>query len=198
MVEDFYNKLLARWCDKLPEEQKIIHVFEKVRDIPYGSVGARDPFHIIESNLGSCSGKHILLNDLFRVLGYNSKVKTCLEHFQKSLPPNNNYPSRLQKIINNYQIIDFHHFVSVERGGRWISVDATWDLPLEKYGFNINRGWDGNSDTILAVEPISFFPDTEDIIGLKERLVAEMDPFARELRAEFLALLTDWLRIIRR
>lgn len=198
MTECFYQELLSDWCANLPNHMKAIRVFEKVRDIPYGSVGEREPAKVLETNLGSCSGKHILLNGLFRALGFQSKVKTCLQYFQEALPPENNYPERLKEIICNCQVVDFHHFVTVEINGVWIQVDATWDAALSDYGFNVNLDWDGKSDTVLAVEPISFYPDTEDIIALKERLIAEMDPKERQIRSEFFALLTDWLQTIRK
>jgi len=39
-------------------------------------------------------------------------------------------------------------------GGRWVLLDATWDSPLKNAGFPVNTGWDGESDTELAITPI--------------------------------------------
>ena len=41
----------------------VVDIYHAVRNIPYGSTGERDPVKVIASNLGSCSGKHILLRD---------------------------------------------------------------------------------------------------------------------------------------
>ena len=50
MDEKFAKKILADWgIDKLPLEQQRIRLFEKVRDIPFGRMGSRDPKDVYES-----------------------------------------------------------------------------------------------------------------------------------------------------
>jgi len=38
--------------------------------------------------------------------------------------------------------------------GKWILIDATWDVSLKRAGFPVNEKWDGISDTKNAVKPI--------------------------------------------
>lgn len=197
MNRHFYKKLLEEWCPSSTPSRALICVFEKTRDIPYGSTGERNPENIVQENLGSCSGKHILLNNLFRAIGYQSKVVTCLHYFNQALPPHNEYPEPLSDLLHNHRVIDFHHFIKLKVGDRWLNVDVTWDAPLKDHGFPVNMGWKGDSDTTIAVQPIKFFPDTEDVIGLKKRLIAQLSREDWEIRNRFMNLLTDWLRQIR-
>jgi hypothetical protein len=197
MTKYFYEKLLEEWCSQFSNEKACICVFEKVRDIPYGSTGARDPEIIVQNNLGSCSGKHVLLNNFFQLLGCGSKVVTCSHYFNDALPPENDYPKPLQEILQKHQVIDFHHFIKLKKGDNWLNVDATWDTPLKKYGFPVNLEWDGNSNTTIAVHPINFYPITNDIIALKTKLISELSPENRKIRSKFMQFLTDWLSEIR-
>lgn len=54
--------------------EKTIKLFELVREIPYGSIGSRDPKDVFEKKRGTCSGKHALLKELFEDLGIEVKV----------------------------------------------------------------------------------------------------------------------------
>jgi hypothetical protein len=196
-MNDFYSNLIDKWQIKNSKILPQISIFNKVRDIPYGSTGEREPEEIVRNNLGSCSGKHILLSNLLRKLGMKTKIATCLHHFEKALPFNETYPKRLKDIINNYNVIDFHHFVRLYVDGSWVALDASWDAPLQYFGFPVNLNWDGRSDTIIAVKPIKFYDDTDDIIMFKQKLLGTLKPQESDVRSEFLKLLTDWLRSIR-
>ena len=197
MNDLFYDNLLKKWCPPLSSMPRFICAFQKIRDIPYGSTGEREPEIIVNNNLGSCSGKHILLNHLFIKLGLQSKIMTCLHHFDQALPTGNKYPRRLQEIIRDHRVIDFHHFIKLKVDQEWFNVDATWDSPLNAYGFPVNLDWQGKGQTTIAVQPIKFYPETDNIIALKEKLISELPPKERSIRAEFLELLTKWFRDIR-
>ncbi len=197
MNDLFYDNLLKKWCPPLSATPRFISVFQKIRDIPYGSTGAREPEVIVRNNLGSCSGKHILLDHLFIKLGLQSKIMTCLHHFDLALPTGIDYPQRLQEIIRDHRVLDFHHFIKLKVDGEWFNVDVTWDSPLNAYEFPVNLHWKGRGHTTIAVQPIKFYPETENIIALKEQLIRELPSKERRIRAEFLELLTEWLRDIR-
>lgn len=197
MHDNFYDQLLKKWCPHSSPEEALVYVFEAVRDIPYGSTGEREPEKIVHENLGSCSGKHLLLSNLLKSIGYDNKIVTCFHYFDEVIPRGNDYPKRLKEILSTHRVIDFHHFVKLKRGKQWLNLDATWDALLHHFGFPVNFGWKGNTDTMIAVKPIKFYPETDDLIGLKVRLIAEMPKEDREIRAEFLKLLTEWLREIR-
>jgi hypothetical protein len=197
MHDNFYDQLLKKWCPHSSPEEALVCVFENVRDIPYGSTGEREPEKIVHENLGSCSGKHLLLSNLLKSIGYDNKIVTCFHYFDEVIPRGNDYPKRFKEILSTHRVIDFHHFVKLKRGKQWLNLDATWDALLHHFGFPVNFGWKGNTDTMVAVKPIRFYPETDDLIGLKVRLIAEMHKEDREIRAEFLRLLTEWLREIR-
>jgi hypothetical protein len=197
MHNSFYKQLLKEWCPNSSNEEALVCVFEAVRDIPYGSTGERDPEKIVTENLGSCSGKHLLLSKLLDLLGFENKIVTCFHHFNEALPDRTDYPDRFKQIIRNHNVIDFHHFVNLKRGGRWLNIDATWDCHLHDFGFPVNFGWQGYTDTTVAVKPIRFYPETDDLVGLKIKLIDELPQHDKEIRAEFLSLLTEWLKEIR-
>ena len=55
------GRILSEWTQGLNREQTVLRVFEKVRDIPYGTIGSRDPLKVYLMGSGTCSGKHFLL-----------------------------------------------------------------------------------------------------------------------------------------
>jgi len=197
MHRSFFEQILNKWCPNRSKEKALVCVFEAVRDIPYGSTGERDPEKIVKENLGSRSGKHLLLSGLLDLLGFENKIETCLHHFNKAIPVRSDYPDRFKQIITEHNVVDFHHFVHLKRSGRWLSIDATWDCQLHNFGFPVNFGWKGNANTTVAVNPIRFYPETDDLIELKIKLINELPRDDKEIRAEFLSLLTEWLREIR-
>lgn len=197
MHDNFYEQLIMRWCPQSSGNDALICMFENVRDIPYGSTGEREPERIVHENLGSCSGKHLLLSNLLTSLGFENRIVTCLHYFNEALPKGNDYPQRLKEILATCRVIDFHHFVRLKKKNRWLNLDATWDGHLSKFGFPVNFGWKGDTDTGVAVKPVKFYPETADLISLKIRLIAELHKQDQEIRAEFMKLLTDWLREVR-
>lgn len=194
--QQWYQKLLAEWCPGCSSQEALVRVFEKVRDIPYGSTGERDPQRILEAGLGSCSGKHLLLKGLFDQLGYQSRILTCYHYFNEALPARE-YPEPLQTLITQYTIIDFHHVVQLQQNTKWLIVDVTWDPPLLAYGFPVNMNWKGDTDTQVAVKPRKWYAPVEDLITFKEQLLMGLTAEEREIRKRFLELLTAWFTTLR-
>lgn len=69
MKPELRKKIIQEWANDLPLKKNIIKLFEKVRDIPYGDIGSRDPQDVYKKNKGTCSGKHELLKELYKELG---------------------------------------------------------------------------------------------------------------------------------
>jgi len=197
MSSSYYKKILGAWCGHLPVEKRLVCAFDRVRDIPYGSTGERRPEEIIRQNLGSCSGKHLLLSGLFETMGYETQIVTCMHYFNDAIPPGNAYPAALKHILKNERVIDFHHYVLLNQSGDWLKVDATWDMGIEGFGFPVNVAWDGKSDTKIAVAPIKYYEEATDLIALKEKLLAELPAHDREVRSRFMTYLTRWLESVR-
>lgn len=168
-------------------------IYHAVRRIPYGSTGERDPVKIIANNMGSCSGKHILLRDLLRETGRDAEIITMFTHFNRGIPAHPAMPRELRALIEGDDVCDFHHYVRVGSGRRWIKLDATWHDALIPYGFAVNHDWHGRGDTTLAAKPIREYPPVEDLAAWKVQLLTELGPAERELRTRFFRKLTEWM-----
>lgn len=171
----------------------VADVYHAVRKIPYGSTGERDPVKVIANNLGSCSGKHILLRDLLREVGWEAEIITMFTYFNRGIPSHPAMPTDIRAMIEDDDVCDFHQYVRVRIGKDWRKLDATWHDALIPYGFPVNRDWKGEGDTVLAATPIREYPAVEDLIARKEQLLTELTAEQRELRAKFFKRLTEWM-----
>ena len=173
--------------------RNVTDVYHAVRKIPYGSTGERDPLKVIANNLGSCSGKHVLLRDLLREAGWEAEIITMFTYFNRGIPSHPAMPAELRAMIEGEEVCDFHHYVRVRMDEGWRKLDATWHDALIPYGFPVNRDWKGESDTVLAAAPMREYPAVEDLVALKERLLTQLTPEQREFRAKFFTQLTNWM-----
>ena len=171
----------------------VADIYHAVRKIPYGSTGERDPEKVIANNLGSCSGKHILLRDLLREVDWEAEIITMFTHFNRGVPSHPAMPADLRAMIEGEDVCDFHHYVRVRIREGWHKLDATWHDALISYGFPVNRDWEGHSDTVLAATPIREYPAVEDLVAWKEQLLTRLTPEQREFRAKFFTRLTEWM-----
>lgn len=183
----FLKKLLRAGSTNLTD------VYHAVRKIPYGSTGERNPVKVIANNLGSCSGKHILLRDLLREVGWEAEIITMFTHFNRGIPSHPAMPAELRAMIAGEDVCDFHHYVRVRMREGWHKLDATWHDALISYGFPVNRDWKGHSDTVLAATPIREYPAVEDLVAWKEQLLTQLTPEQRDFRAKFFTALTEWM-----
>src|SRR3990172_5330811 len=150
MKKEFINEIVEKWTGNLSKKQALIKIFEKVRDIPYGTIGSRDPKQVYFKNKGTCSGKHMLFYELVTGLEIRAKHFICSHKFEQSRIK---FPPQLQEILKENDVLDYHNFVKVFADNKWLTIDLTWDLPLKKYGFPVHENWDGKSDIPLSVTP---------------------------------------------
>lgn len=187
------KKIIKEWTDNLPLDKKIIVLFEKVRDIPYGSIGSRNPKDVYENNKGTCSGKHELLKGLYEELGI--KVKDfVVEHSFNDLKVK--FPDEIKEILKRNEILDVHNILKIFNNGKWAIVDATWDKPLKKLGFIVNDSWDVKSDMEICVVSRQI-KEVENPIKFKEQKLEELPASIKENRKLFLKRLTEWLDNLR-
>lgn len=205
MDEKLKSKVLAEWgIDDLPLDQQVIGIFEEVRDIPFGRMGSRDPKDVYEKNKGTCSGKNFLLRELYGRIGLRTKDMICLQRW-KDLTwfPDDTYgvvefPDELAQMLQTTEIVDFHNYVKLLAGDRWITVDATIDLPLTKLGFHTTEDWDGKSDMPLCFAGTDKIWDCGDKgLEAKRQLIAMLPEDIREARNRFLSKLTEWIDSLR-
>jgi hypothetical protein len=175
------------------KESELADLYHAVRNIPYGAVGDRDPVKVITNNMGSCSGKHILLRDLLRKTGHDAEIITIFAHFNRGVPSHPSMPADLRAMIEGDPVHDFHHYVRVLGDHHWLKLDATWHDALTPFSFSVNRDWRGTGDTVLAATAISEYPAVEDLAAWKAELLAQLSPAERERRTRFFAQLTEWM-----
>jgi hypothetical protein len=178
------------------KESELADLYHAVRNIPYGSVGDRDPVKVITNNVGSCSGKHIVLRDLLRQTGHDAEVITIFAHFNRGVPSHPTMPADLRAMIDGDPVCDFHHYVRVLGRHNGLKLDATWHDALIPFGFPVNRKWRGQGDTVLAATPLREYPAAEDLAAWKAELLAQLSPPDRERRARFFERLTQWMATI--
>ena len=193
-MQSEYQTIINQWANDQPLEQKIVMLFEKVRDIPYGDIGSRDPIDVYKQNKGTCSGKHELLKGLYKELGL--PVKDCLiMHRFKQLSVK--FPDEINEILERTDIIDPHNYFKVKINGKWLTIDVTWDKSLQKLGFPVNENWDGKSDMAVAVALGGEVYEPEDPITKKKEIINSFPKLVQEDRKLFLKKTTEWLDHLR-
>jgi transglutaminase-like putative cysteine protease len=194
MPGDIIVSTFLKWTAGLPLQKQVISIFSHIRDIPYALLpGNRKygPEHILITGRGSCGPKHYLLGSMFTMLGIPVRYQTWPFTWNDpslSFPPELRASAALLDVTN-------HLACQAQINGTWVLIDATWDLPLERVGFPVNRNWDGRSDTLLAVHPVN----APDIPALREK----KEPGTRNNiqgstgRDDFVNLFNDWLDEVR-
>ena len=185
---------------KLDPKEARIAVYKFIRDIPYAIIPElrdpdKGPAGILHLNKGSCQPKHYLLGMLFVKLDIPIQYMSYpfLWGSQKIA-----FPDDLKKIVKELPPA-YHLACKAYIDQKWVLVDATHDLPLKKANFPVTEQWDGQSDTVNAVEPL------EEIIhgSLMERVTyeAKQRGFYSEKEkasyAQFLEKLNPWLESVR-
>ncbi|GEM_PF-531749 len=193
--------ILEKWeISILPVEKQIVRIFEKVRDIPFGNCGSRDPFDVFERNKGTCSGKNFLLRELFKATEVETRDMICLQRwkdltwFPDDIYGTVNFPEDLKGFLEKEEIIDFHNYVTIKKGSKWIRVDATIDFPLRKLGFYTTKDWDGKTDMPLCfVGTDKIWDCGNDGSEKKTELTAQLPERIQNTRKEFLKRITAWI-----
>ena len=186
---------MCEWTKNLTKGEAVVKVFQRVRDIPYGVIGSRDPVKVLEANKGTCSGKHFLLAALYRVMGLNVKDMVAF-HKYESLPRNVEYPEELKVILQKGDgIPDYHNFIKLYVNGNWLTLDATFEEDLKEY-FVVND-WNGKHDTTLSVKPVAIW-EASNPVDFKMTKLNELPLETRNYRKEFLKRFSDWLDLFRK
>ena len=198
-----YEALLAKfrsWTDGLDPIEMRIALFERVRDIPFQPTvnlyGDRDaPEKTIAHNFGSSEAKSILLGSLFEML--NIKVMYVTYSFRwENLRVE--FPSSLKQYVRAIPV-SFHTAFKAEIDGNWVLIDPTCDLPLGKVAFQVNRSWNGSSETMLGVVEREEIVHTDPIERAKYAKLRH-DHYDEEQLAsltEFYDKLNTWLETLR-
>ena len=191
MLPRIYEAFLSQIEDDT--RPRYVSIYHAVRNIPYGATGERSPISVLENRRGSCSGKHVLLRDLLRAVGYEAEVITIHTHFNKAIPLLPSFPDDLSLMFREGNINDYHHFVRILIDGQWLNLDATWQDSLRDHGFPVNTDWNGIGHTTVAAATIEEFPAVENLAAFKQKLIAALPLDAREKREKFFDKLISWM-----
>jgi hypothetical protein len=198
-----YEALLAKfrsWTDGLDPVESRIALFERVRDIPFRPTvnlyGDRDaPERTIAQHFGGSEAKSILLGTLFEMLNIRIMYVTYSFRWENLRVE---FPSSLRQYVRAIPV-SFHTAFKAEIDGEWALVDPTYDLPLGKVAFRVNRSWNGSSDMMLGVVEREEIVHTDPIERAKYAKLRH-DHYDEEQIAsltEFYEKLTPWLDSLR-
>ncbi len=188
---DIIRQTFHLWTDGCDPLRSRITLFERVRDIPYYYPSSRDPNEVLERGRGSCSGKHYLLGELYRLLGLEVRHMICTHRFNESPIV---FPAPMQEMLRKNEIVDLHDYLQIALDGEWVDIDATWERGLREFGFPVNEDWDGKSAMLLSVVPEDLTIAERDPDTLKEELLSKLPPRQRTLRKQFLEALSNWVQ----
>lgn len=195
------KEILEDWrIINLPKEEQIIKIYEKVRDIPFGTIGSRDPYDVYKANKGTCSGKNFLVRELYKAIEVKTKDMICLQRW-KDLTwfPDDEYnvvnlPAELNALFEKDEIVDFHNYIKIYNDNKWIQVDVTIDLPLKELGFHVEENWDGKTYMPLCfVGTHKVWDCGDDGPKKKAELIAQLPKCTEDARKNFLKELTKWI-----
>lgn len=191
MAHNIVRETFSKWTQGCDPLRARIVLFEHVRDIPYGYPASRDPVEVLQTGRGSCSGKHYLLGELYRLLGLSVRHMICTHRFNESPLV---FPAPMQEMLRKNEIVDLHDYLQIAVDGNWVDIDATWQRDLREFGFPVNEDWDGQSAMLLSVVPEDFAIAERDPERLKDELLSKLTPRQRALRKQFLEELNGWIQ----
>jgi len=179
-------------------EEKLVAIYKWVRDLPYEV--RLDPVANCYENLayiktnkrGSCSPKHYLLGAIYEELEVSVEYLTYPFYWYE-LPVI--FPYYLKKLAEKVPLT-YHLAIRICFKDEKIFLDATWDPPLEKAGFPINKIGDKLVNTRNAIVPCG-----ECII---HKNVLERDAYIKtrktntEANFQFYIALNAWLEDLRK
>jgi hypothetical protein len=190
MGNDLLRETLQAWTRNCDPVQARVKVFEGVRDIPYCYPASANPVEVLAQRRSSCSGKHYLLAEMFRMLGLQVRHMICTHRFNESALV---FPPPMQEMLRKNEIVDLHDYLQISVDDSWIDIDATWERGLREFGFPVNDEWDGKSAMILSVVPEEFAIAERDPERLREEMLSRLTPRQRALRRQFLEALGRWV-----
>ncbi len=123
-------------------EDNLIKIFKRVQKIPYKVCKFEKEKIPQNLNYGDCRHKTLLLRQLLEKEGYEvKKIRVLFDWKDLPLPP------EILSILKKSPTVWSHNSLKVKVNDKWIKVDPTWNIKLEKKGFPVTKKWDGETDT---------------------------------------------------
>jgi len=130
--------------DLIDAYNRIRKVHYKIVDLDYSLLNSN---LLIDSNGASCTPRHVVLSDLFRKSGFETRF--CVYEFQWA-DFKLKFPEHITVLLKKISV-DFHTNLEIKIGNEWILIDATWDDTLIDTGLPDTKQWNGRESTINAV-----------------------------------------------
>lgn len=162
--------------------KKVIDLYKKIQNIPYCFSLPKGPEYLLKKNKGVCSEKHLFLAKELKKLKVSIKFILVKFNWRESTIPKSIISKRKNPI-------DWHLALKIKPNKKWIYLDATWDSKLRKTGLPVNEGWDGKSDTKLAVKAINIFEFPFSMYGFLKALSKKR----KNKETEFQKAFNKWL-----
>jgi hypothetical protein len=177
---------------------QIIDIFNRIRKIPYKIIDVEyslaNSHNLIKSNGASCTPKHIVLADMYKTLGIESRL--CVHKFRWA-DLGISFNDKILTLLNQSPI-DFHTNLEIKIHNEWINIDATWDDKLIDIGFPGTKFWDGKTSTANAVKSLmehkfNSIDERDNFIqvekskieidpGIESKLITELNNYFDKLR----------------
>jgi len=191
-TDDYVEEFLKKYkINKISPKKGFVKLVKIISEIPWGE--GRTIEDILKTKkIGTCTGKHLLLQACLEKLGIKSKQVVCIFRWSEQ---DIDLPTNLIKILQEGEWNHGHNFLNVEIDGNYIDIDVTWNSKLKKYGFlTLPSNWDGNS-SFVGLKFKKRFDDT-DMNKMKIELINSLTPEQQERRHKFVKELAKWIESI--
>ena len=171
--------------DSLTEDEKIVAVAQAVSNIPWGE--GRTVEEVFEKGVGTCTGKHKVLQACFDKLGIRYEPVVCTFKWSEQ---GVTYPAHLQAILDEGEWEHGHNFVKLQNG---TYLDITWDPALAAFGFKIlPNDWTPDKNHIGVAHIIQTWEGAS-IDEMKQTLIASLGEETKARREKFLHGFIEWI-----
>lgn len=184
----------------IDNEENLVMLYKWVRDFPFVAMSStgnyfKDLMYIKVHQRGSCSPKHYFLGAIYESLGIPVKYLTY-PFYWKDLDID--WPDSIKRLVEKMPL-QYHLAIEITVDEQSFFLDATWDSPLEKVGFPVNRIGDKLTNTKNAIVPYNdpiIHQTAFERIEFKKRLLRERA--TKGIEDNFYSVLNTWLEDIRR
>jgi hypothetical protein len=190
MVQDF---LTAKGITALEGDEQIIQLAHAVCNIPWGE--ARTLEDVLTKSIGTCTGKHVLMQACLKELGIPYRPVVCTFQWGKQ---GIEFPDSIRNILATGEWSHGHNFVQIQYAdGPWVDIDVTWDPPLALHGLSpLPDNWNGHT-SFVGLRHIEKRWDGASIAEKKAELIAALSPEEQERRERFLEEFIQWIDSLR-
>lgn len=174
----------------LPKPGRLAAAVHAVARIPWGE--GRTIGDVLDTKkVGTCTGKHLVLQACFDELGVKYRTVVCTFHWGEQ---GISFPGNLEAILSEGEWEHGHNFLQIAKGkGKWVDIDVTWNPELAPYGFRtFPDAWDGKT-SFVGLGSIIRRWDGADISEKKGELIDSLGPGLRVRRGLFLNAFIRWV-----